>query len=182
MVYSDCWMYQLQQPATVDPNEVLIDPGFNYASQSDHVSAFKIADFAAEPGASSSTAQLPNQYHCSECNCFFEKNRDFKYIKQSPQLGTARFSKLMRRHSKHMKRHEKPVKCKADANCTTTKAEQRDMDRHYRSAHKAYAASKGILTEATSCGFAGCASNFTRRDNLLKHRKKFHGLEEHGRD
>jgi hypothetical protein len=52
------------------------------------------------------------------------------------------------------------------------------MDRHYRASHKAYAASQGILTEDTSCGFPGCASKFTRKDNLLKHWKKYHGYDE----
>lgn len=77
-----------------------------------------------------------------------------------------------------MKTHNKPVKCKADSNCNVTKAEQRDMDRHYRTSHRAYAASKGILTEERICGFEGCTSKFTRQDNLLKHWKKFHNYEQ----
>jgi hypothetical protein len=76
-----------------------------------------------------------------------------------------------------MKTHNKPVKCKASPNCNVTKAEQRDMDRHYQTSHKAYAASKGILTEEVACGFEGCASTFTRKDNLLKHWKIYHGHE-----
>jgi hypothetical protein len=77
-----------------------------------------------------------------------------------------------------MKTHNKPVKCKADPSCNVTKAEQRDMDRHYRTSHRAYAARKGILTEDRICGFEGCASKFTRQDNLVKHWKKFHNYQQ----
>jgi hypothetical protein len=45
------------------------------------------------------------------------------------------------------------------------------MDRHYISAHKEFAASKGILTEPVACD---CGKTFTRRDNLLKHWNKYH--------
>ncbi|CEI64458.1 unnamed protein product [Fusarium venenatum] len=152
------YMMQQQQPATVNPNEVLLNPGLSYTSQSYPSSAYQ-TDTEAEPEASSSAAQPPSQYHCSECDRFFPGNRDF---------------------NKHMKIHDKPVKCKADASCKVTKAEQRDMDRHYRSSHRAYAASKGILTEDAVCGFQGCTSKFTRKDNLLKHWKKFHGYERSG--
>ncbi|KAM0547027.1 hypothetical protein ACHAPJ_010570 [Fusarium lateritium] len=146
----------MQQPETVNPNDLFINPGPSYTAQGYSSSAYQTAGYA-EPEASSSTAQATSQYHCSECDRFFGGNRDY---------------------NKHMKQHDKPVKCKADPNCTVTKAEQRDMDRHYRSAHKAYAASKGILTEETTCGFGGCTSKFTRRDNLLKHWKKYHGYEQ----
>lgn len=76
-----------------------------------------------------------------------------------------------------MKTHDKPVKCEASPNCNVTKAEKRDMDRHYQTSHKAYAASKNILAEEVVCGFEGCPSTFTRRDNLRKHWKKFHDYE-----
>ncbi|XEU98254.1 hypothetical protein FSHL1_003541 [Fusarium sambucinum] len=153
------YMMQQQQPATVNPNEVLLNPGLSYTSQSYPSSAYQTDVYEAEPKASSSATQPPSQYHCAECDRFFPGNRDF---------------------NKHMKIHDKPVKCKADASCKVTKAEQRDMDRHYRSSHRAYAASKGILTEDAVCGFQGCTSKFTRRDNLLKHWKKFHGYERPG--
>ncbi|CAF3447592.1 hypothetical protein SNK03_000883 [Fusarium graminearum] len=152
------YMMQQQQPATVNPNEVLLNPGLSYASLSYASSAYQTTPYA-EAEASSSAAQPSAQYHCSECDRFFPGNRDF---------------------NKHMKTHDKPVKCKADASCKVTKAEQRDMDRHYRSSHRAYAASKGILTEDAICGFQGCTSKFTRKDNLLKHWKKFHGYDQPG--
>ncbi|PTD11261.1 hypothetical protein FCULG_00003416 [Fusarium culmorum] len=151
-------MQQQQQPATVNPNEVLLNPGLSYASLNYASSAYQTTPYA-EAEASSSAAQPSAQYHCSECDRFFPGNRDF---------------------NKHMKTHDKPVKCKADASCKVTKAEQRDMDRHYRSSHRAYAASKGILTEDAMCGYQGCTSKFTRKDNLLKHWKKFHGYEQPG--
>ncbi|KAJ4271327.1 hypothetical protein NW762_000029 [Fusarium torreyae] len=101
----------MQQPATVNPNDLFINPGPSYTAQGYSSSAYQTAGYA-------------------------------------------------------------------DPNCTVTKAEQRDMDRHYRSAHKAYAASKGILTEEATCGIGGCTSKFTRRDNLRKHWKKYHGYEQ----
>ncbi|KAH7180605.1 hypothetical protein DER46DRAFT_652777 [Fusarium sp. MPI-SDFR-AT-0072] len=122
--------YMTQQPATVNPNEVLLSSGFGYATQN-----------------------YPSSYPTAEPT--------------QPEAS-----------SKHMKTHNKPVKCKADPNCNVTKAEQRDMDRHYRTSHRAYAASKGILTEERICGFEGCTSKFTRQDNLLKHWKKFHNYEQ----
>ncbi|GKU00490.1 unnamed protein product [Fusarium langsethiae] len=152
-------MQQQQQPATVNPHEVLLNPGFSYASPSYTSSAYQTTIYEAEPEASSSTEQPPSQYYCSECDRFLPGNRDY---------------------NKHMKTHDKPVKCKADTSCKVTKAEQRDMDRHYRSSHRTYAASKGILVEDAICGFQGCTSKFTRKDNLLKHLKKFHGYEQPG--
>ncbi|WZH40493.1 uncharacterized protein QYS62_001426 [Fusarium acuminatum] len=143
--------YMVQQPETVNPNEVLLDRGFGHAAQSYSSSAYQISGYA-EPVASSSTAQAPNDNYCSKCKLSYDTARNF---------------------NKHMKTHNKPVKCKASPNCNVTKAEQRDMDRHYRTSHKAYAASKNILTEEVACGFEGCASTFTRRDNLLKHWKTF---------
>ncbi|KAF4457969.1 hypothetical protein F53441_224 [Fusarium austroafricanum] len=147
--------YMTQQPETVNPNEVLWNPASTYTGQSYPSSVYPTAGYV-QPEASSSTAQAISQYYCSECDRFFGGNRDL---------------------NKHMKTHNKPVKCKADPNCDVTKAEQRDMDRHYRSSHKVYAASKGILTEEQICGFPGCASKFTRKDNLIKHWKKFHDYE-----
>ncbi|KAI1067998.1 hypothetical protein LB507_004490 [Fusarium sp. FIESC RH6] len=148
-----------QQPTTVNPYEVLLNSEFSIASQSIPSSAYQTTVYATEPEASSSTTQPSSQYYCTECDRSLPGNRDF---------------------NKHMKIHNRPVKCEANPNCNVTKAEQRDMDRHYRTSHKAYAASKGILTEETPCGFEGCASTFTRKDNLLKHWKKFHGYEQPG--
>ncbi|KAG5657589.1 hypothetical protein KAF25_006153 [Fusarium avenaceum] len=145
----------MQQPATVNPNEVLLDRGSVYAAQSYPSSAYQIAGYT-EPVASSSTAQAASDYYCPKCRHSYDSARDF---------------------NKHMKTHNKPVKCEASPNCNVTKAEQRDMDRHYQTSHKAYAASKNILTEEVVCGFEGCPSTFTRRDNLRKHWKKFHGYE-----
>ncbi|KAI7772720.1 hypothetical protein LZL87_005445 [Fusarium oxysporum] len=126
--------YMTQQPATVNPNEVLLSSGFGYATQN-YPSSYPTAE-PTQPEASSSTVQGTSPHYCSECDRFFGGNRDLK------------------------------------------QAEQRDMDRHYRTSHRAYAASKGILTEERICGFEGCTSKFTRQDNLLKHWKKFHNYEQ----
>ncbi|EXM30551.1 Zinc finger C2H2-type [Fusarium oxysporum f. sp. vasinfectum] len=147
--------YMTQQPTTVNPNEVLLSSGSSYATQN-YPSSYPTAE-PTQPEASSSTVQGITPHYCSECDRFFGGNRDL---------------------NKHMKTHNKPVKCKADPNCNVAKAEQRDMDRHYRTSHRAYAASKGILTEERICGFEGCTSKFTRQDNLLKHWKKFHNYEQ----
>ncbi|KAM0292225.1 hypothetical protein ACHAO9_003198 [Fusarium lateritium] len=146
--------YMMQQPETVNPNDLLLNLGSGYP-QGYPSSAYQNAGYD-EPVASSSTVHAPDDNYCSECKRSYDNGRDF---------------------NKHMKTHNKPVKCKASPNCNVTKAEQRDMDRHYRTSHRVYAASKGILTEEAACGFEGCASTFTRRDNLRKHWKKYHGYE-----
>ncbi|KAF5020099.1 hypothetical protein F66182_7862 [Fusarium sp. NRRL 66182] len=128
---SQAMYYTMQQPATVNPSDVLLNPGYPYPAQ------------GYSQNYPSSTYQA---------------------------AGYAQLT----RHSKHMKQHDKPIKCKADPSCTVKKAEQRDMDRHYQSSHKSYAASKGILTEEEPCGFEGCNSKFTRTDNRLKHWQKYH--------
>ncbi|RSL86304.1 hypothetical protein CDV31_016418 [Fusarium ambrosium] len=79
-----------------------------------------------------------------------------------------------REYNKHVKTHEKPIKCAADKNCRVAKAENRDMERHYISAHPDYAAQRGINNERLSCNTPGCKRKFTRHDNLLKHHKKYH--------
>ncbi|KAF5680844.1 hypothetical protein FHETE_232 [Fusarium heterosporum] len=152
--------YMMQQPATVNPNEVLINPGYDYLAQSYSSSAYQTLDYEVEPVASSSTAQVTNENYCSECDRSFDGLRDY---------------------NKHMKTHNKPVKCEADPkNCKVTKAEQRDMDRHYRTSHKVYAESKGIFTEEVLCGFEGCKKTFTRHDNHLRHWRNIHGYDATG--
>ncbi|SPJ72339.1 uncharacterized protein FTOL_02067 [Fusarium torulosum] len=144
----------MQQPATVNPYEVLLrPPGAGYSAYQNAGYGMLYLTFVLD---STRYSQAPNDNYCSKCERSFDTGRDF---------------------NKHMKTHDKPVKCKASPNCNVTKAEQRDMDRHYRTSHRAYAASKGILTEEAACGFEGCASTFTRRDNLRKHWKKLHHYE-----
>ncbi|KAF4995885.1 hypothetical protein FGRMN_4842 [Fusarium graminum] len=151
--------YMTQQPATVNPNDLLIDRGYDYLAPSYPSSAYQTLGYEAEPVASSSTAQVTNEYYCSECDRSFDGLRDY---------------------NKHMRTHNKPVKCKADKNCKVTKAEQRDMDRHYRTSHKVYAESKGILTEEVACGFEGCDKTFTRKDNHLRHWRNIHHYDANG--
>ncbi|KAI8648138.1 hypothetical protein NCS56_01545900 [Fusarium sp. Ph1] len=83
--------------------------------------------------------------------------------------------KNSREHNKHVKIHEKLIGCKADPSCEVRKAKQRDMNRHYATAHKYYAAQKGIRVHPFPCDAPGCEEKFTRPDNLRRHYIKRHG-------
>ncbi|KAH7273499.1 hypothetical protein B0J15DRAFT_477283 [Fusarium solani] len=143
-----------QQPATVNPNDLWLNQGSSSSSaaQQDYYAAgpaYQDADYDEQAG-SSSAAAAQQDYQCEECRRIYHGRREY---------------------NKHIRTHERPIRCEADENCNETKAEQRDMDRHYISAHKEFAASKGILTEPVACD---CGKTFTRRDNLLKHWNKYH--------
>lgn len=71
-----------------------------------------------------------------------------------------------------MRRHDRPLKC---AQCPASLAEQRDLDRHYLTNHRGYAQRElGLRPQAPSwCDI--CIQPFTRRDNFLKHMRKYHG-------
>ena len=73
-----------------------------------------------------------------------------------------------------MKKHDRPLRCQADPTCTTTKAEQRDLDRHYCVTHKAYAERIGLSLEPIPCEY--CNTTFGRLDNLIKHMKNKHKI------
>ncbi|KAJ4137418.1 hypothetical protein NW768_003005 [Fusarium equiseti] len=199
--------YMIHQPATVNPNEVLLNPGFGSTSQSIPSSAYQTTIYGMFRELKRQNNPYPSDedlgYITLAAKAFEDNVSTTRYTvytnthKQQPnhkprlllrnppasttaQNATAPFQEIETSSIKHMKIHDRPVKCKADPNRNVTKAEQRDMDRHYRTSHKAYAASKGILTEETPCGFEGCKSKFTRKDNLLKHWKKYHGYEQPG--
>ncbi|KAM5355335.1 hypothetical protein ACJ41O_001981 [Fusarium nematophilum] len=148
----------MDSSSTVNPVDTLLNPGSSSSIQGYGGYADQTADYE-EPAASSSAAQ--EEVHEHQC----------------PREGCDRSFRIARDLNKHLKTHNKPIKCKADKNCKTVKAEQRDMDRHYRTAHRDYAARKGILTEGVPCGFEGCKSKFSREDNRRKHWKKLHDYE-----
>ncbi|WAO84344.1 Hypothetical protein NCS54_00155400 [Fusarium falciforme] len=146
-----------QQPATVNPNDLSLNQGSSSSSAAQQGyyaagPAYQDTDYDEQAG-SSSAAAAQQDYQCEECG---------------------RICRDRREYNKHIKTHERPIRCEADENCNETKAEQRDMDRHYISAHKEYAAWKGIPTEPVACNYPGCKKTFTRYDNLLKHRNKYH--------
>ncbi|KAI8684853.1 hypothetical protein NCS57_00152500 [Fusarium keratoplasticum] len=146
-----------QQPATVNPNDLLLNQGWSSSSAAQQGyyaagPAHQDADYDEQAG-SSSAAAAQQDYTCEDCGRICHGLRDF---------------------NKHAKTHKRPIRCEADENCNETKAEQRDMDRHYVSAHKEFAAWKGILTEPVPCNYPGCSKTFTRQDNLLKHWNKYH--------
>ncbi|KAK7430187.1 hypothetical protein QQZ08_003372 [Neonectria magnoliae] len=95
-----------------------------------------------------------------------------EYPHKCPREGCDRSYRIESQLTKHLKTHDKPLKCKADKNCKVRQAQQRDMDRHYRTAHKKYAEKQGILEEPSKCRL--CGETFTRPDNLHKHMKKKH--------
>ncbi|UPK98804.1 hypothetical protein LCI18_009739 [Fusarium solani-melongenae] len=146
-----------QQPETVNPNDLILnqDPSSSSVAQHGYYAAgpaYQDAGYDEQAG-SSSAAATQQDYTCEDCGRICHGLRDF---------------------NKHAKTHKRPIRCEADANCKETKAEQRDMDRHYISAHKEYASWKGILTEPVACNYPGCSKTFTRPDNLRKHWNKYH--------
>ncbi|KAL6358772.1 hypothetical protein LRP88_08964 [Fusarium phalaenopsidis] len=146
-----------QQPATVNPNDLLLNQGSSSSSAAQQGyyaadPAYQDANYDEQAG-SSSAAAAQQDYQCEECGRLCRDRRDYK---------------------KHIKTHERPIRCEADENCNETKAEQRDMNRHYISAHKEYAAWMGLLTEPFACDYPDCGQTFTRHDNLLKHWNKYH--------
>ncbi|KAI8719517.1 hypothetical protein NCS52_00732500 [Fusarium sp. LHS14.1] len=145
-----------QQPATVNPSDLWInqDASSSSAAQGYYATdpAYQDADYDEQVG-SSSAAAAQQDYQCEECGRICPGRREY---------------------NKHVKTHERPIRCEADETCKETKAEQRDMDRHYISAHKEYAAWKGLITGPFVCDFPGCGKPFTRQDNLLKHWNKYH--------
>ncbi|KAJ4320761.1 hypothetical protein N0V84_005701 [Fusarium piperis] len=163
--------YQQQQPATVDPNDLWLnqdssssavthgyyatDPAYQNAHYEELSRELdEQADSSAAAAAAQAQARAQAQdYTCQDCGRICRGLRDF---------------------NKHAKTHKKPIRCEADENCKETKAEQRDMNRHYISAHKEFAAWKGLITDPMVCDYPGCGKTFTRRDNLLKHWKKYH--------
>ncbi|KAK6850052.1 hypothetical protein PG995_013885 [Apiospora arundinis] len=76
---------------------------------------------------------------------------------------------------KHLRTHDKPVYCPfyndPDYPCGNGRAaEQRDMERHMSSHHSEWAKERGIKPGAVWCE---CGVEFTREDNLKKHKKEF---------
>ncbi|RMJ02277.1 hypothetical protein CDV36_015458 [Fusarium kuroshium] len=148
------WQNQ-QQPATVNPNDLLLNQGYDSSSATQGYyatgPAYQDAEYDEQAGPSS--AATAKDYPCEDCD---------------------RVYRGLREYNKHAKTHKRPIRCEADENCKEKKAEQRDMDRHYISAHKEYAAWKGLITEPIACDWPGCVKTFTRHDNLLKHWNKYH--------
>ncbi|KAH7156423.1 hypothetical protein EDB81DRAFT_880742 [Dactylonectria macrodidyma] len=142
----------LNQPqATVDPSLLIYDPGPSSAAQYAPSYYYPNTDYDQSEPSSSSTA--PNAYECPREDCPYSFPRKTEL-------------------NKHIKTHDKPIKCSADPNCKTKKAEQRDMDRHYLTAHRAYAQSIGLSLDEYVC--LVCRKTFTRLDNLQKHMKRTH--------
>ncbi|RYP34222.1 hypothetical protein DL767_004345 [Monosporascus sp. MG133] len=72
---------------------------------------------------------------------------------------------------RHMRKHEKPLRCQR---CPASKAEKRDLLRHYRVNHPGYAWNKlGLRPEQFRCPL--CLKTFTRKDNLTRHMRRYHG-------
>ncbi|RSL65007.1 hypothetical protein CEP54_004439 [Fusarium duplospermum] len=146
------WQNQ-QQPATVNPNDLLLNQGYgssSSAAQGYYAAGPAYQDAEYDEQAGSSSAATAKDYPCEDCD---------------------RVCHGLREYNKHAKTHKRPIRCEADENCKEKKAEQRDMDRHYISAHKEFAAQKGLITEPFVCE---CGKTFTRPDNLLKHWNKYH--------
>ncbi|KLU81184.1 hypothetical protein MAPG_00278 [Magnaporthiopsis poae ATCC 64411] len=103
-------------------------------------------------------------YDCGDPDCesgSYDTLRDFK-------AETSR---------KHMRTHLKPVICPLSPLCNGWRtAEQRDMIRHVRAHHPAWAARQPNLPQG---GFPCdlCKQVFTRKDNLRKHEKDIHGIQ-----
>ncbi|KAK7404116.1 hypothetical protein QQX98_010074 [Neonectria punicea] len=137
------------QPSTVDPSSLFSQPGPS-STPYDPVDPYQQDSDYAQP-SSSISAERPHKCPKEDCD------RSYRIESQL---------------TKHLKTHDKPLKCKADKGCNVRQAQQRDMDRHYRTAHKKYAEKQGILEKPSKCRL--CGETFTRPDNLHKHMKKKH--------
>lgn len=70
-----------------------------------------------------------------------------------------------------MKKHTRPLHCEK---CPAAVAERRDLIRHYWTYHQDYARKHGFQSERSEC--AVCHRKFTRKDNLTRHVRKYHGV------
>jgi hypothetical protein len=66
----------------------------------------------------------------------------------------------------HRKRHQLNFRC---AMCEHRFAQQRDLDRHWKSAHSS-------VQTSFPCEYPGCDTRFTRDDNVGRHWKDKHGV------
>ncbi|KPM37384.1 hypothetical protein AK830_g9162 [Neonectria ditissima] len=139
------------QPAAIDPSLVAA-PGPSSAAYNP-ASLYPQDPGYDQAGQPSSSSSVTHPHICPKENC-------------------GRAYRIESQLRKHIKTHDKPLKCEADKHCKTQKAQQRDMDRHYRTAHKKYADKQGIMEEPSICEL--CGESFTRPDNLRKHMKKKH--------
>ncbi|KAF7560083.1 hypothetical protein G7046_g4074 [Stylonectria norvegica] len=149
--------YQDQNAAnyntTIDPANLMYDNAASSSMAQDIVSsAYQNQAYAQPPSPPATTS---NNFACNWNGCYktFATNRDLR---------------------KHTKQHEKPISCQAEPTCDVRKAEQRDMDRHYRNEHRAWAREHGISTDDSVCEV--CGQTCTRPDNLRKHMRNKHGV------
>lgn len=80
--------------------------------------------------------------------------------------------------SKHNKTHNPDIPCEADpGRCTRVFAFEKELKKHYRAEHKAWAREHRGVTD-TNCICEACETTFTRPDNRTRHLKKFPGCDE----
>ncbi|RYO75366.1 hypothetical protein DL766_005299 [Monosporascus sp. MC13-8B] len=109
---------------------------------------------------------------CHVCDEKFPRPREMRYAFPLHNLGVNKVDRqLTHRIRRHMRKHEKPLRCQQ---CPASKAEKRDLLRHYRVSHPGYAWNKlGLRPEQFRCPL--CMKTFTRKDNLTRHMRKYHG-------
>ncbi|EJT78762.1 hypothetical protein GGTG_03860 [Gaeumannomyces tritici R3-111a-1] len=148
---------QLHTP--VDPSPASLDGSVSSTDMSDPVYTGK---FEEEPLPDLEEYKREDgQYYCNEggCSGAYNSLRNFK---------------------KHMRTHFKPVICPLSELCDNDgnpkgrrTAEQRDMIRHVRAYHSAWAKRQQNLPQDDfPCDL--CEKTFTRKDNLRKHTKEIH--------
>ncbi|KAK4211364.1 hypothetical protein QBC37DRAFT_14418 [Rhypophila decipiens] len=76
---------------------------------------------------------------------------------------------VLKRHRK-TKRHNPPIPCAADPECANRQAQRRDMNRHYWTSHKKWAAENNIPELKEDC--EACGKTFARKDFLKRHLDK----------
>ncbi|KAL6890838.1 hypothetical protein GGI43DRAFT_208219 [Trichoderma evansii] len=74
--------------------------------------------------------------------------------------------------SKHLKTHNPDLPCVAYPEyCSKKFPTKKELDKHYRTAHKVWADLNGIPDQSCSC--EACGKDFTRSDNLVRHLNRF---------
>jgi hypothetical protein len=124
---------------------------------------------------SPSFSKSSKTYICSICQPH-RSYRKLQLLKLVFQLATFELNFFKLIHSiprRHQKTHTRPIACQ-DPDCTERFAENRDMNRHVSVHHRALLPQQLYFCTERGCKYS--REGFGRRDHLLRHFKKVHGM------